>query len=160
MKLKLFFRMLLCSAALLSFAACSDDDDDAPFIDDGVICYVGAVSVDQNDGTVFKDNNVKIDLTFYPESETATMVVNQVKFAEEMPIRLDMTVKGLAFSQVGSSISLAGSGIVPEAMGGPFPAYTITKFNGVATGEQFSFEMMCGTYPVSFVGKASLSSSN
>lgn len=158
MKLKLFLRMLLCSVSLFAFAACSDDEEDEPFIEDGIISYVGAVAVDQNDGTTFTDKNIKIDLTFYPESETATMVVNQVKFAEAMPIRLDMTVEGITYNQVGNTIALTGSGIVPEAMGGPFPAYTITKFNGMATGELLSFEMMCGEFPVTFVGYATLTS--
>ena len=78
MKLKLFFRMLLCSMALLSFAACSDDDDPL-FIEDGVTAYVGNVVVDQNDGTTYTDKDVKIELTFDAVANTAEMLVKQLR---------------------------------------------------------------------------------
>ena len=157
MKLKLFFRMLLCSMALLSFAACSDDDDSL-FIEDGIIAYVGDVVVDQNDGTTYTAKDVKIDLTFYAVANTAEMLVKQVKFAEKMPIRLDMTVKGIDFTIAGSGITIVGNNIVPEAMGGPFPAYTIINLSGKVTDSDFSFSMKCGEFPVTFTGKAVLTS--
>lgn len=156
MKLKLFFRMLLCSMALLSFAACSDDDDPL-FIEDGVTAYVGNVVVDQNDGTTYTHKDVKIELTFDAVANTAEMLVKQVKFAEKMP-KLDMTVKGIDFTIAGSGITIVGNNIVPEAMGGPFPMWTITNLSGKVTDSDFSFSMKCGEFPVTFTGKAVLTS--
>jgi hypothetical protein len=55
----------------------------------------------------------------------------------------------------GGDYTLAGDGIIPIAMGGPFPQYTITGFEGSIDkeGETFTFSMTCGTHPVTFAGR-------
>jgi len=47
---------------------------------------------------------------------------------------------------------LSGDNIIPLAMGGEFPAYTITELTGEITPQTISCEMMCGTYPLTFSG--------
>lgn len=150
MKLKTFFRMILCSVALLSFVACTDEKETPSFIDDGKICYMGDVVV--SDNTSFTDKDIVVELTFDEASKTVEMLIKQVKFAEAMPIRLDMTVQGISYTEAGSDITIAGNNIVPQAMGGPFPKYTITNLSGKVTGEGMVFSMICGELPVSYTG--------
>lgn len=154
MKLKAFFRMLLCSVALFSFVACSSDDDDEFIIDPAeTLTYMGDMVVDQNDGSVYIDKDLKISVTFDVEKQTATMILYQAKFAERMPIRLDMTVAGVGYQANKDEVSFAGHKIVPNAMGGPFEQYVITNLVGVLSTQEMIFSMVCGEYPVSFRGK-------
>lgn len=152
MNLKSFMRMMMCALALFSFVACSDDDDvmDEPI--KGLYTFVGDLIVDQNDGTNYTDKNVKIDLNFNPDFGQVKMVVNQVKFAEAMPVRLDMTVEGISYMQSGIDVTMIANNIIPTAMGGPFPQYKITMFNGSINNGQFNFMMNCGEFPVMFKG--------
>ena len=154
MKLKAFFRMLLCSVALFSFVACSSDDDDEFIIDPAEnLTYMGDMVVDQNDGSVYIDKDLKISVTFDVEKQTATMIFYEAKFAERMPIRLDMTVSGVGYQANKDEVSFAGHKIVPYAMGGPFEQYVITNLVGVLSTQEMIFSMVCGEYPVSFRGK-------
>lgn len=155
MKIKPFFRLLLCSAALILFAACTTgDEDEVPVIDPVSTTFMGDLVIDQNDGTTYTDKDVKISVNYDTENGTATMIFYQVKFAERMPVRLDMTVSGVSYTVTTSNITIAGNNIVPYAMGGPFVDYTITNLSGTVTGEDMTFTMKCGPYPVSFKGKA------
>lgn len=154
MKIKAFFRLLLCSAALILFAACSKDEDQKAVIDPVGSTYMGDLIVDQNDGTTYTDKGIKISVAYDTENATATMIFYQVKFAERMPVRLDMTVSGVGYTVTASNIAIVGNNIVPYAMGGPFEQYTITNLSGTVTGEDMTFTMKCGPYPVSFKGKA------
>ncbi len=156
MKFRNFFRILLCSVALFSLAACSKEE--APsFIDDGNTCYVGDIVV-PGYGSNFTDKDIKVELTFNEADKTVDMLIKEVKFAEAMPLRLDMTVKGISYTVAGSKITIVGDNIVPEAMGGPFEMYKITDLSGEVTASDFSFSMKCGEFPVTFTGKAVLTS--
>lgn len=153
MKLKAFFRMLLCSVALFSFVACSSDDEDEFIIDPNGVTYVGDMSVDQNDGTSYIDKDLKISFTLDPAKQTATMFFYQAKFAERMPVRLDMTVSGITYQTGKSELSFTGHKIVPYAMGGPFEQYLITNLVGIVSNDSMMFTMVCGEFPVTFKGK-------
>ncbi len=149
----------MCAVVALAFAACSDDNGkDDPVLKDGVYSYVGKIVVDQTDGTFFTKENVQIDLTFNTENKTVKMVVNKVKFAANMPVELDMTVEGLTYTQAGDDLYVTGNNLVPTAMGGPFPAYTITNFKGDvdldANDADYEFTMVCGKFPVKYDGRA------
>ena len=83
------------------------------------------------------------------------MKMMKVKFAEEMPLTLDMTVSGINYTSSGTKTLISGDQIVPTAMGGEFPAYTITGMSGEITNEgNIRFSMKCGTFPLSFEGTA------
>ena len=47
---------------------------------------------------------------------------------------------------------LAGNGIVPYAMGGPFEQFTITNLVGAITDDTMTLNFMCGEYPVTYSG--------
>ncbi len=157
--MKKFLGMLMCAVAVFAFAACSDDDDkDDPVIKDGVYSYIGDIVVDQTDGTFFTDKDVQVDLTFNKEDKTVKMVVNKVKFAENMPVEIDMTVDGLTYAQYGDELHIVGTYLVPTAMGGPFPAYEITGFGGRLQLDEhdayYGFSTYCGKFPVKYDGRA------
>lgn len=154
--MKKFLPVFLCAAMFAVAVSCSKDDDKGDDLATGTKSYVGTVSVDQTDGTFFHDEDVTIDITFNEAAMTFDMKVNQVQFAAAMPIKLDMTVKGIAYTETNGTVSFTGDGLIPEAMGGPFPGYTITNLSGTITATQMSFSMICGRFPTSFSGTAKI----
>ena len=114
-------------------------------------CYIGTLSVDQNDGTFYYQSNVKTTYEISAEGRLSFAMYN-VKFAEGMPIKLIMFVDGVAFMEEDGQYTLSGNGLVPYAMGGPFEKFTITNLTGTLTEESFSLEFLCGEYPVTYSG--------
>ena len=69
-----------------------------------------------------------------------------------MPISLTMTVNGISGVEQNGVVALSGDSIVPMAMGGPFPNYTITNLSGVLTADSLNISFKCGTYPLIYKG--------
>lgn len=144
-------RLLLLALMSLAFVACENGENNAlpPKPVDGKY-YTGTLTVDQNDGTVYTQENVKIDYEILDSK--LNFVMYKVKFADNMPIKLDMVVEGVdCIGAVGHYI-LAGDNIIPYAMGGPFEKYTITNLAGLITNETMTLSFTCGDYPVTFSG--------
>lgn len=114
-------------------------------------CYVGTLTVDQNDGTFYTQEDVKIDYEIIDGK--LNFVMYKVKFAKAMPLRLDMVVEGVdCLGAIGNYV-LAGNGIVPYAMGGAFEKYTITELVGAITNNTMTLSFKCGEYPVTYEGR-------
>ena len=144
-------RFLLLSLLSLAFVACENGENNAlpPKPVDGEY-YTGTLTVDQNDGTVYTQENVQIDYEILDGK--LNFVMYKVKFADNMPIKLDMVVEGVdCIGAVGHYI-LAGDNIIPYAMGGPFEKYTITNLAGLITNETMTLSFTCGDYHVTFSG--------
>lgn len=143
----------------LSLAACKPTTPGKP--DDGDIViedndYTGTLVVDQNDGTYYTQQEVNVRITFDTDDNggilAAEIKMFQVSFAEKMPMKLDMTIPGVTASATNDGITLSGDNIIPLAMGGEFPAYTITGITGEVTANAVSFGFKCGQYPLTFTG--------
>ncbi len=78
----------------------------------------------------------------------------RVQFAEAMPVKLDMTIPGVECKSVGERIELSGERIIPLAMGGEFPRYTITSLRGTLTDSELQLSMNCGEFPLTYSGTA------
>jgi hypothetical protein len=144
-------RFLLLSLVSLAFVACENGHNNAlpPKPEKGE-CYTGTMTVDQNDGTMYTQEDVEVDYEILDGK--LNFVMYKVKFAENMPIKLDMVVEGVdCIGAVGHYV-LAGNGIVPYAMGGPFEKFTITDLTGLITNDTMTLNFMCGEYPVTYSG--------
>ena len=113
-------------------------------------CYVGTLTVDQNDGTTYTQEEVKIDYEIIDGK--LNFVMYKVKFAPGMPLKLDMVVEGIDCLGVVGNYVLAGNGIVPYAMGGKFEKYTITNLVGSVNDNKMTLSFVCGGYPVEYEG--------
>ena len=123
----------------------SDNDD----VEIGT--HIGILTVDQNDGTFYTQENVSI--VFESEESVAKIKMLGVTFSSRMPLKLDMTIPNIMSSPtLSQTFSLSGDNIIPLAMGGEYPIYTITSLTGEVTQQTIFFEMMCGTYPLAFSG--------
>ena len=145
------FTLSLMAAALM-FASCENGDHNTlPTKPDEAECYIGTLTVDQNDGTFYTQEDVKIDYEIIDGK--LNFVMYKVKFASGMPLKLDMVVEGVDCLGVVGNYVLAGNGIVPYAMGGKFEKYTITNLVGTITNSTMSLSFTCGEYPVTYEGK-------
>ena len=113
-------------------------------------CYKGTMVVDQNDGTLYTQEDVEVDYEI--KDGKLNFVMYQVKFAKGMPLKLDMVVEGADYVDNDGSYTISGDGIVPYAMGGPFEKFTITELKGSITDTTYTMEFMCGEYPVTYEG--------
>lgn len=145
-------RLILCVLALavLGVACENGENNNLPPKPEDKNCYKGVIRVDQNDGTIFEMDGVEVDYEIL--NGKLNFVMYRVKFAQAMPIKLDMVVEGVDFAEDGGVLHLAGDGIVPYAMGGPFEKYTITDLTGEITDGEMSLDFMCGEYPVTYDG--------
>lgn len=147
-RLRLLFSL---AVMILVFVACENGENNAlPSKPDTKECYIGTMTVDQNDGTFYTQDEVKVDYEILDGK--LNFVMYKVKFANAMPIKLDMVVEGVdCIGAVGHYV-LAGNGIVPYAMGGPFEQFTITNLTGLITDDTMTLSFMCGEYPVTYSG--------
>lgn len=135
---------------MLTTACENGNNNDLPNNPDESKCYNGSMTVDQNDGTVYTQEDVKVDYEI--KGDKLNFVMYKVKFANGMPIKLDMVVEGVNYTDVNGTYTITGDDIVPYAMGGPFEKYTITNLTGVITDTEFTLDFMCGEYPVTYEG--------
>lgn len=147
-------KFLFLAVLAIAFIACDKDKD--PKKEDKTLdvtegTYVGVVSIDQNDGTFYTQDSIKVEV-LKTDDNTITLTMRKVKFAERMPMTLDMTIAGVITESTASEILMSGENIIPTAMGGKFPEYTITALDGKLTSESISFSMMCGVYPLTYSG--------
>ena len=147
-RLKLLFSLAIMSLAVV---ACENGDNNAlpPKPVDGE-CYTGTMTVDQNDGTFYTQDNVEVDYEILDGK--LNFVMYKVKFANGMPIKLDMVVEGVDCIGAAGHYVLIGDNIIPYAMGGPFEQFTITKLTGLITDDTMTMSFLCGEYPVTYSG--------
>ena len=144
-------RFLILSLVSLAFVACENGNNNAlPNKPVESECYTGTMTVDQNDDTMYTQDEVKVDYEILDGK--LNFVMYKVKFAEGMPIKLDMVVEGVDCIGAAGHYVLAGNGIVPYAMGGPFEKFTITNLLGLITNDTMTLSFMCGEYPVTYSG--------
>ena len=149
---RILYSMFLAAVLCVGCAKTENDDTGKKPDDmtDGV-AYVGSVSVTQDDGSVFTKEDVEVIMT--ASGNTADMKMLKVKFASAMPIELDMTVRGIAYERKPEGYVISGNDLIPIAMGGEFPAYTITGLSGTAANGMLTFSMRCGKYPLQYSGE-------
>lgn len=113
--------------------------------------YTGVMHVDQNDGTIYTQEDVVVDYELHDDSKL-NFVMYKVKFATGMPLKLDMVVEGVDYTGADGECMLTGDGIVPYAMGGPFEKFTITELEGCITDSSMTLSFMCGEHAVTYSG--------
>lgn len=151
MKLVNYIISALCALAVLT--ACENDDntqnDNKPTPPAKEQSFIGTIKVDQNDGSIFEKEGVEVEYKLNNEI-SMDIVMHKVKFAEAMPIELDMTIPGVSYLITDKYYGVSGDNIIPLAMGGEFPQFTITDMTGVISDKTMELTFMCGEYYVEY----------
>ena len=145
-----FKHMLLALAALAAIGCNKNTPEETAGPKEG--SYVGTVTVNSTSGDVFDNENIEVSFTPSEDGKTATLVMYQIKFTPRMPMTLDVTIPDVNISAEDEDIKLACAEVVPLAMGGPFPNYTVTDLTGKISGDELTFSLNFGATPTSFSG--------
>ena len=145
-------RFLVIFVLAVSFIACEEENGkEEPIVDFEEGVFIGKLSVDQNDDTFYEQENVEVVISRVDEN-TINMDMLKVKFSNYMPVSLDMGINGIDIVAKEGMFLLSGNNIIPTAMGGQFPQYTITAMEGELTSQDIAFSMICGEFPLTFSG--------
>ena len=94
--MKKFF-LLSLSAVLFAMTSCSSDDNDTPGVHLQEMSYAGNLTVGS-----FEQPSV-IDISPDNETKTLTLFINDAKFAPNMPLTIDITIKDIPFTVYGNN---------------------------------------------------------
>ena len=145
-----FKHMLMALAALAAIGCNKNNPEETAGPKEGA--YVGTVTVNPTSGEVFDNENIEVSFTPSEDGKTATLVMYQIKFTPRMPMTLDVTIPDVNITAEGQDIKLECAEVVPIAMGGPFPNYTVTNLTGKISGGELTFSLNFGATPTSFSG--------
>ena len=145
-----FKHMLMALAAVAAIGCNKNNPEEVVEPKEG--SYVGTVTVNSTSGEVFDNENIEVSFTPSEDGKTATLVMYQIKFTPRMPMTLDITIPDVNITAEGQEIKLECAEVVPLAMGGPFPNYTVTDLTGKISGGKLTFSLNFGATPTSFEG--------
>ncbi len=145
-------KFLFIALLITSFfaASCEKEEEPLKLTEDGT--YSGQLAVDQLNGTNYTSSNVQVKVTPSTSAGYITIDMLQVSFSPKMPVKLDMKIQNVVYTSTSEKITLSGNNIIPIAMGGEFPAYTITNLTGEIQNGVLSLSMMCGSFPLTYNG--------
>lgn len=146
MKTKLLLLSLLAFAAV----ACnkSDKEADAPRAGD----FKGVVTVTFQESD-FDNEDISVSYSPSEDGNSAELSIFQIKFVPQMPVTIDVTIPSIKVAAIKDGVSLSCDSVVPLAMGGEYPRYTVTGLSGTIIGDDMTFSLKFGDYPTSFKGK-------
>ena len=154
--------LTLATTLLLMLASCGEKitPPEPPKPDDGK--YTGTLVVQAGTDTEFTMEDVAVkftpDTTSGPLGSTpgtADVELLSVKFANGMPVMLDVLIPGITLTATagGYTLSCGAEGIVPPALNGlEFPNQIFTEIRGTATATTLTLDMRSGGMPMTFTG--------
>lgn len=113
--------------------------------------YAGTVTVIYQE-TAFDNEGIVVDFDPSDDGKTASLTIHKIKFVPQMPVTIDVTIPDIDITVSGRTTLLSKDIVVPLAMGGEYPRYTVTGLTGRIEGEEISFSLKFGDYPTFFTG--------
>lgn len=147
MKTKFFFAALV----VMTLIGCGKAEPEIPIVPE-VSDYKGTVTV-MYQGSPFNNENIAVNFTPAEDGKTASITIYQIRFVPQMPVTIDVTIPNVTVQSTPEKILLSGDQIIPLAMGGEFPRYTVTGLEGEIVGQELVFSLNFGDSPTSFRGE-------
>ena len=145
--------LMLAFAAVLAGCDKSEKENEEPVSVLKSTDYSGTLTVNASTGA-FDTENIKVSFNATERADSASITLFQVKFSPRMPVSLDVTVPGIVVKKTAKGAILTCDSIVPLAMGGEFPNYTVKGFEGEIIDDDLTFSLSFGSTPTSYQGKA------
>lgn len=150
MKKKVF--LMLALAAVIASCEKNEKEDEAATNTPEVTDYSGTLTVDASSGA-FDTESIKVSFATTEKADSASITLYQVKFSPRMPLTLDVTVPEIKVVKTEKGAILTCQRVVPLAMGGEYPNYTVTGFEGEIVDDELTFSLNFGSTPTSYRGK-------
>ncbi len=149
---KTVFIMLVLAAVMTS---CDKEENKNDDVKTGIAStdYMGILTVDASSGT-FDTENIKVSYNSTEKTDSASITLYQVKFSPRMPLTLDVTVPGISVKKTDKGAELTCQRVIPLAMGGEYPNYTVTGLVGKIVDNQLSLSLNFGSTHTSYQGEA------
>lgn len=113
--------------------------------------YKGTVTVTYQ-GAPFDNDDVEVNFTPSEDGTTASITIFKIRFVPQMPVTIDVTIPDVGLTVTKEAIQLSCDNVIPLAMGGEFPRYTVTGLKGTVKDNELDFSLNFGDYPTSFKG--------
>ncbi len=145
-------KIILGATMLIGLGACEKYEIDKESQEG----FKGDLIVSNPDGTTFTNKDTRILISkSLSDVGKYDIFIKKVKFAEKMPVRIDMTIPSVSIE----NNIISGQNIIPWAMGGPYEKWTITEISGRVTLDDdgkyktLSIDMICDNKPVTYRGE-------
>lgn len=142
---------LFITLAAIMLAACAKPTDETPVVPEESD-YTGTVTVIYQDAP-FDNENISVNFLPSEDGSAASITIHQIRFVPQMPVTIDVTIPGIALQSSAEKVILSCERVIPLAMGGEYPRYTVTDFQGEIIGKELTFSLNFGDYPTSFRGQ-------
>lgn len=113
--------------------------------------FLGTVTVIYNDEP-FDNENIEVNFLPSEDGKKADITINKIKFVPQMPVTIDVTIPNINVTSTTELINLECAEVIPLAMGGEYPRYTVTNLKGTIIGNEIVFSLNFGSYPTSYRG--------
>ena len=153
----IFMKKLFLALAAISLLACGKESSKNEVIVEpeeiiyGATFYKGTVSVTFQ-GNPFDNEDIEVCITPSVDYKTASIEIFQIQFVPQMPVKIDITIPNVELTRTEDELLLACESVVPLAMNGEFPQYTVTNLTGKLTSTTLDFSLNFGSFPTSFSG--------
>ena len=147
-------KLLFAAALAMIIAGCGKEEPELPIVPEESD-YIGTVTVIYQ-GAPFDNENIKVNFSPSEDVQTASITLHQIRFVSQMPVTIDVTIPDIAIQSTSDKVVLKCERTIPLAMGGEYPRYTVTDFQGEIVGNELTFSLNFGDYPTSFKGSVSV----
>ena len=142
-------KMILALAALALLACNNEEKNELPVA--VASDYKGVATVEASSGT-FDTEDIEVNFTPSEDGKTATITIFKIRFSPKMPMQVDVTIPNVELTSTKEGILLACDNVVPQALGGDFPQYTVTAMTGTVKDDEIAFSLNFGSTPTSYKG--------
>lgn len=142
-------RMILALAALALLACNKEEKNELPVA--VAADYKGVATVEASTGT-FDSEGIEVNFTPSEDGKTATVTIFKIRFSPRMPMEVDVTIPNVELTSTKDGIRLACDNVIPKALGGDFPDYTVHDMTGTVTENEIDFSLKFGATPTSYKG--------
>lgn len=142
-------RIILALAALALLACNKEEKNELPVA--VAADYKGVATIEASTGT-FDSEGIEVNFTPSEDGKTATVTIFKIRFSPRMPMEVDVTIPNVELTSTKDGIRLACDNVIPKALGGDFPDYTVHDMTGTVKEDEIDFSLRFGTTPTSYKG--------
>lgn len=140
---------LFVALAALALLACNKKEPEV--IVPETADYQGTVTV-QYQGEPYDNENIEVNFTPSEDGKTASITIFKIRFVPQMPVTIDVTIPHVGLTATSTEVILICDEVIPLAMGGEFPRYTVTNLTGSIKDGSLEFSLNFGDIPTTFKG--------
>ena len=150
---KILFAMAALAAVMVS---CDKQETEMEnheeiVVSNDTVFYNGTLIANASSGDC-ETPDTRISINPSDKADSVSITIFKAKLAQRMPA-MDIIIPGITIVKNGDVTLLSSESSIPLAMGNPFPAYTVTEFEGEIVNDEITFSLKFGSTPTTFSGQ-------